>query len=96
MKWKRQSQEKNGTYFFSGKFLVTRGVQSFLTDDEIKTIYIEVQQLVQDNSGIDYLVVFVHEGNGRKLFFIDQLNKGMIDSGEFLPEYNYCTLLLRF
>lgn len=94
MKWKRQPQEQSGTYFFSGKFLVTKGIQSLLTDDEIKAIYIEVQQLVRENSGIDYLVVFVNEYTGQKLFFIDQLNKEMIESGEFLAEYNYSTLLL--
>lgn len=94
MKWKQQPQEQEGSYFFSGKFLVTGGVQSLLTDDEIAAIYVEVQNLVKENSGIDYLVVFIHEDTEQKLFFIDQLNKKMIESGEFLKEFNYCTLLL--
>ena len=94
MKWKRQQQEQDGTYFFSGKFLVTRGVKSLLSDEEIKTIYVQVQNLVKVQNGIDYLVVYFHEETQQKLFFIDQLNKEMIESGEFLPKYNYCTLLL--
>ena len=87
-------QEMEGSYFFSGKFLVTQGIQALLTPQEIASIYLEVQKLVKENDGIDYLVVYVHEDTGQKLFFIDQLNKEMIASGDFLPEYNYCTLLL--
>jgi hypothetical protein len=93
-KWIRQPQEQSGTYFFSGKFLVTSGVQSLLNDNEIRAIYFDVQKLVKQYEGIDYLVVYIHEDTQQKLFFIDQLNKEMIASGEFLPEYNYCTLLL--
>ena len=93
-KWKRKPQEQGGSYFFSGKFLVTSGVENILTPTEILNIYLDVQQLVKEKNGIDYLIVYIHEDTGQKLFFIDQLNKEMIESGEFLPEYNYCTLLL--
>lgn len=93
MKWKRQPQEQSGTYFFSGKFLVTNGVQNLLTPEEIRTIYFEVKELVKEQNGIDYLVVYVHEETTQKLFFIDQLNKEMIDSGSYQPEHNHCTLL---
>lgn len=93
-KWKRQPQEREDTYFFSGKFLVTRGVDGMLSQGEILEIYLEVQRLVKENSGLDYLQVYIHEDTGQKLFFIDQLNKEMIASGNYLPEYNYCTLML--
>lgn len=93
-KWVRQPQEQKGDYWFSGKFFVTSGVQHLLTSEEILNIYREIQQLVKEQQGIDYLVVFLNSETQQKLFFIDQLSKGMIDSGDFLPEYNYCTLLL--
>lgn len=94
MKWKRQSQEQNGSYRFSGKFLVTSGVQNLLLSEEIRAIYFDVQNQVKENDGIDYLVVYKHEKTERKLFFIDQLNDEMIASNDFKKEYNYCTLLL--
>ena len=94
MKWKRKPQEQEGTYFFSGKFLVTNGVQAKLTSEEILGIYQEIQQLVKEESGLDYLQVYIHEETKQKLFFIDQLNEEMLESGEFAPEHNHCTLLL--
>ncbi|MEL6943848.1 MAG: hypothetical protein AAFO82_14395, partial [Bacteroidota bacterium] len=89
--WTRQVQEQEGTYFFSGKFLVTRGVNESLSQEEILAIYQNVQAFVQEKNGIDYLQVFLDE-SGRKLFFIDQLNKQMIESGDYAAEHNYCTL----
>jgi len=94
MEWKRQPQERPGEYFFSGKFLVTQGIQAMLSDEEIAAIYLEVKQLVEQEDGLDYLQVYVHEETKQKLFFIDQLSKSMIASGEYLEEYNHCTLLL--
>jgi len=93
-KWTRKPQEKDGTYFFSGQFLVTIGVQNLLDSQEIKDIYLEIQRLVKEQSGLDYLQVYECEGKAEKLFFIDQLNVEMIESGEFTSEDNHCTLLL--
>ena len=93
-KWKKKPQEQEGTYFFSGQFYITRGVQDLLTPEEIRSIYLEVQQLVKEQEGLDYLQVYVHEDNGRKLFFIDQLNTQMIASGQYRAEDNLCTLML--
>ena len=90
----RQSQEQSGKYFFSGQFAVTNGVQSALSREEIQAIYFDVQQQVKAQDGIDYLMVYFHPETGQKLFFIDQLDRDMIASGEFKPEYNYCTLML--
>lgn len=93
MQWQRKSQERPGSYFFSGQFYVTSGVQAALTIEEILTIYKDVQGFVNQENGIDYLQVYEHE-DGRVVWMIDQLNQEMIASGEYLPEYNYCTMLL--
>lgn len=94
MKWKLKEQEREGSYYFSGTFFITRGVSVKLTDPEIATIYLLVEKLVKEKDGLDYLQVFVHENTKIKLFFIDQLSKEMIESGQYAPEYNYCTLML--
>lgn len=93
MQWQRKPQEKPGTYFFSGQFYVTRGVQASLTPEEILAIYKDVLAFVKQENGIDYLQVYENE-DGRVVWIIDQLNQEMIASGDFLPQYNYCTMLL--
>lgn len=93
-KWKRQPQEQEGAYFFSGQFYITRGVQNLLSPEEIRVIYFEIQQLVKEQEGLDYLQVYIHEDTGRKLFYIDQLNKEMIGSGQYRTEDNLSTLML--
>ncbi len=35
-KWIRKPQEQEGSYYFSGKFLITSGVQNLLDPQEIK------------------------------------------------------------
>lgn len=92
--WLMQPQDQEGEYFFSGQFLVTRGIQERLSEIEIFELYRRTKQLVRDKKGLDYLLVFKHKQTKEKLFFIDQLNKDMIASGDFKAEYNYCTLLL--
>lgn len=91
-KWKREPEECQGSYFFSGQFYVTRGVADELTSSEILSIYRDVQTFVQAKKGIDYLQVYMDE-QGRKLYLIDQLSKEMIASGQYRPEDNHCTLL---
>ena len=93
-KWIRKPQEKEGTYYFSGQFLVTSGIQNLLDSQEIKNIYFEIQRLVKEQSGLDYLQVYECEGREERLFFIDQLSKEMVESGEFSADDNHCTLLL--
>lgn len=90
--WTTQAQECEGTYHFSGQFLVTYQVHEKLPLNEILEIHQETQRLVALNDGIDYLLVFTDD-QGRKLFFIDQLNKEMIESGEHPKEHNHCTLM---
>lgn len=92
LKWKHQPQEKEGTYRFSGRFVVTKGVLALLSEPEIMLIYWQVKHLVVKHDGLDYLQVFIDEKSGQKLFFIDQLNDAM--KPEHPEEHDYCTLLL--
>lgn len=90
--WTRKLQEQDGNYFFSGQFLATRGVVEELAPAEILSIYHDIKKFVQNKNGIDYLQVYTDE-RGRKLYLIDQLSKEMIESGEYAPLDNHCTLL---
>lgn len=92
--WLLQPQEQKGNYFFSGHFYVTKGIETLLSYEEIFELYRRVKQLVLEKKGLDYLVVFKHKQTKQKLFFIDQLSKDMIESGQFRTEDNHCTLLL--
>jgi hypothetical protein len=92
MHWKHNPQEQAGTYLFSGTFYVTSLVSSQLTSNEISAIYLHMQVFVMENGGADYLQVF-ENGKGAKLYFIDQLNREMIQSGGYEPEHNHCTLM---
>lgn len=90
--WTRQPQEKEGSYFFSGDFYATHGIASELSEAEVLAIYLDARCAVKQYDGIDYLQVYTDE-KGRKLFFIDQLSKEMIDSVQFRKEDNYCVLM---
>lgn len=90
--WTRKPQEKDGTYLFSGNFYTTRRVYDELSHQEIRAIHADVKAFAQAKQGIDYLQVYEDE-LGRKLFFIDQLNREMINSGNYKEEDNHCTLL---
>ena len=94
MSWEIQPQETTGTYKFSGTFLVTHGVNETLTPKEIAIIYHTIQKMVKESDGIDYLISIIHSETKQKLFFIDQLNQEMLDSGQYSTENNYCTLML--
>lgn len=91
--WQRQPQEKSGTYLFNGAFLVTRGVAELLPYDEIMCIHMETVLGAHCRGGLDYLQVFVNQF-GRKLFFIDQLDRATVERGEFDAEHHQATLML--
>ena len=91
--WRRKMQETSGNYFFSGAFFTTQGVQAELTQEEILLIYLDLQEFVKREGGVDYLQVY-ECSDGRKIWLIDQLDKEMIESEEFQPEDNHCTMLL--
>jgi len=90
--WTRKPQEQEGSYKFSGTFLVTQGVLAALKPQEIIAIYLDIQLLVKNSGGIDYFQVYENEV-GDKLYFIDQCDSGMMDQESFEQENNYCTLL---
>ena len=95
--WKRLPQECPGDYFFSGRALMTRGVEAALSPEEIAFIVADLQALVQQENGIDYLQSFEAD-DGRRVWCIDQLRQSVKDSGEFTPEqlaeYDHWTILL--
>lgn len=89
-----QISKDEGDYHFNGTFYVTKTVHNTLTSQEIIEIYNFTQDLVKQHKGIDYLQVFFRIENDCKLFFIDQLNQQMLQSGEYNEEHHYCTLML--
>ncbi len=89
-----QLQEIEGSYHFNGSFYITASVQESLTPEEILEIYQFVQDLVVQHNGIDYLQTFYHVEQDCKLFFIDQLNTKMLESGQYSISDNYSTLML--
>lgn len=90
--WTRKPQETKGNYQFTGQLIVTASVGAALKKVEIIGIYYDILKFVEEQGGIDYLQVYTDE-KGRKLFFIDQLDREMIESGDHDSEDNYCTLL---
>ena len=92
MKWKRKPQENEGSYTFSGQFIVTRNVLSKIPPEEILSIYLDIQQFVTEKGSVDYLQVYIND-SGEKLFLIDELSHEMLESGQFDPADNHCTLL---
>ena len=88
----REPQEQEGTYYFSGKLFVTPAVLHHFTPTDILAIYLDIQSFVRENNGVDYLQIYIND-QGDKLYFIDQLSKEMVDSGQYQVEDNYCTLM---
>ncbi len=89
-----QISKDEGDYYFNGTFYVTKTVHNTLTSQEIIEIYTFTQDLVKQHKGIDYLQVFFSIEHDCKLFFIDQLNQHMLQSGDYKKEHHYCTLML--
>lgn len=92
--WLYQPQEREGSYDFSGDFLITIGVQKSLSQKEIFDLYLFIVRLAIKEKNLDSLQVFIHKETGMQLFFIDQLNREMVASGDYSWSDNYCTLLL--
>ena len=95
MIWIRKPQEQEGTYYFSGKIYITQAVFDNFTPNDITAIYLDIQLFVKENNGVDYLQIYFND-QGDKLYLIDQLNKEMVDNGQYQEEDNYCTLMFSY
>ncbi len=93
--WTRRPQERQGTYLFSGAFFVTHSVLANLSVGEIVSIYLDVQALVKETGGVDYLQVYENE-SGSRLYLIDQCDPEMMTEVSFDEEFNHCTLLFDY
>ncbi|MCG2609993.1 hypothetical protein LZZ90_00560 [Flavobacterium sp. SM15] len=91
--WTIKTQSFEGDYCFNGNIYISREVHLRIDKKIIFQMVQITKLLVEINNGLDYLIVFENSKTKEKLFFIDQLSKAMIESGDFLPEHNYCTLL---
>ncbi|NVN96006.1 MAG: hypothetical protein HXX18_12060 [Bacteroidetes bacterium] len=95
-KWVRQPQERKRDYFFNGKSYITTNLMNEIPVDEIMWIISDLKVFIQQEQGIDYLVIYIRS-DGRKIFCIDQLSKSMMESGDYtkeqIKEYNYWTML---
>ncbi len=91
-KWQRQKQECEGNYYFCGSIYATKGVAESLPEKEIVEIILDVKKAVKENVGLDYLQIFQNDED-QKIYVIDQLTKGEIESGNFSPKDNYATVL---
>lgn len=89
-----QIAEQNGEYFFNGDYYLSKGVTSNIPNKEIAEILNFTRKLVKQHEGIDYLQTFYSIEQDCKLFFIDNLNTEMIESGGFSVSDNYATLIL--
>lgn len=92
--WEYKAPEyETGDYWFDGKFFITRSVQEALSEAEILFIYAHIINLVQQKGGQDFLQVFEQKDKDYKLFFIDQVTRSSLQTGEQPSEHNYCTLM---
>ena len=80
--WVRQPQERKGDYFFNGQSYMTTNLKKEIPIDEIIWIINDLRAFIQNEQGIDFLVVYVRS-DGKKIFCIDQLSKSMMESGNY-------------
>lgn len=92
--WERQEPEvKSGDYWFDGKFYATSGVDNAIPRPEILMIYTDILNTVGHQGGQDCLQVYVQKEKNYKLFFIDNVSRSSLSSGEASREDHYCTLM---
>lgn len=90
--WTRLPQEQEDEdYWFSGPCILTRGVSSTLTSEEIIFILNDLYEFVKEKQGIDYLQVYERD-DGLKIWVIDQIRKSEFD--DHPADHNHFTLLL--
>lgn len=95
--WERlPAEQEKGDYWFDGRFLVTSTVDSTLSREELLLIYADIQNLVGQHGGQDYLQVYVQKDEDYKLFLIDNVSRSSLLRGEHPSEHNYCTLMFDY
>lgn len=95
--WKRQTQEVENDYTFSGRFTVTQGIIATLNPAEIFSIWLDLEGFVLSKGAIDYLQVYSKKGADGKIYCIDQLSESMKKENytvEEVKKYDYFTMLL--
>jgi hypothetical protein len=96
-KWKRRQEEVPGDYRFSGRALMTAGVTSSLSEEDVAAIVLDLVQSVIAHNGLDYHQVFEAD-DGRVVWAIDSLTATSMTDGSYSPEqvaeYNHWTILL--
>ncbi len=73
---------------------MTAGVSRELAPEEIAAIVRDLQAFIREKNGIDYLQTYDSD-DGRRVFCICQLSWAMKASGEYAPEDDYWTMLVR-
>ena len=91
-KWQRQPQECDGDYHFDGQIYATCGITEQLPNSDVFQIVSDVRRAVSEQMGLDYLQVFKN-GEGEKIYFIDNLSRQQVESGVYPKEEHYATLM---
>ena len=97
LEWKRQPQEMENDYTFSGKFKITQGVGATLKPAEIFAIWLDLEGFVLSKGGVDYLQIFKNQNADETVYCIDQLSESMKKedyTAEEVKAYDYFTMLL--
>ena len=59
--WVRQPQERKGDYFFNGTLYITANLSREISQEEILWIVTDLKAFVQNEQGIDYLVIYIRQ-----------------------------------
>lgn len=95
MLWQRLPQEREGSYSFEGELIVTNEVYEALSEDEIKAIVFDLRKFVLENGTVNYLQVYQHKTDDRKIYLIDNVTKMMrtVLTDKEREEEDYFTML---
>ena len=89
--WKRLPQENEGQdFWFQGRCLLTHGVSTNLSPEEVQAILADLHEFVKEKQGVDYLQVYEREG-GLRVWIIDQVPKSELDDHPL--SHNHYTIL---
>jgi hypothetical protein len=93
--WQLLPKEQSGNYFFSGKVI---NINCSVIDDiqlpEILLLFSMLRKIAAKTNGLKAVQAFVHSNDkSKKLYFVDNLSKEMINKGKFQEDENYCTIM---